>query len=282
MARLPRAGRRAGRRSASRSRPTGSGRDRRRRAPGRSARSQLRSVSTAIALVHGPGLAGSRAGGDVPLVRPQRAAGAAACAASVASAPFGHRRASSSSEMPSLGKLGVPVLPASQSMSRQRFASNTCSQAVRAVPARWLYDRPLRITVGGLAASRPCAARRRQAPCRGDGVRRVDPARGDAAHRVDQVRRRAPRAGRWPRPRASPSCRRCRARWRAHGPGPSLRRRRRRPRRRGTSPSRRRSGGGRRRRRRSGARCRRRAPSAASGASARRACRPSGSLISRP
>ena len=152
---------------------------------------------------------------------------------------FGQRRASSSSEMPSLGKLGVPVLPASQSMSRQRFASNTCSQAVRAVPLRWLYDRPLRTTAAA-CGERRCADRRCRAPCRSDGVRAVDPTRSDAADGVDEMRRRdlALAVGR--APRASPSCRRCRGRWRAHGPGPSPRPPCRRPRRRGTSPSRRR------------------------------------------
>ena len=53
------------------------------------------------------------------------------------------RRAISSSDLPSFGNVGVPVFPAIQSMSRQVFASNTCSQARRAVPARWLYESPL-------------------------------------------------------------------------------------------------------------------------------------------
>ena len=70
-------------------------------------------------------------------------------------------------------------------MSRQRFASNTCSQAVRAVPLRWLYDRPLRITAAA-CGDRPCASGRCRAPCRRGGVR--PSARREATPRTASTR----------------------------------------------------------------------------------------------
>src|SRR5256885_142549 len=57
-----------------------------------------------------------------------------------------HSFASSSSDTSSLGNVGVPVLPAIQSISRHVRGSKTCSHASRAVPPRWLYDNALRMS----------------------------------------------------------------------------------------------------------------------------------------
>ena len=93
---------------------------------------------------------------DVPLVRAQRSAGR--LLALVFAPPRAQRRARSSSERSSFGNVGVPVLPAIQSIPLQVFASKTCSQARRDVPARWPYESPLRITS---AASRASGSARR-------------------------------------------------------------------------------------------------------------------------
>ena len=100
--------------------------------------------------------------------------------------PAAHSRASSSSERSSLGNVGVPVLPAIQSICAHVRASNTCSHASRAVPARWLYDSPLRITS---AASCGIAIRLRVA--RPSARRRIERRRSvgaDAAQRLHQMR----------------------------------------------------------------------------------------------
>ena len=119
---------------------------------------QLRSVSTAIALVQGPRRAGSERYAATYHLCGRSELHAAAFAPGAA---LRHTRASSSSGTPSLGKLGVPVLPASQSKSRQRRASNTCSQAVREVPARCAVRQPAQDHLGRLARHRaPAAAAR--------------------------------------------------------------------------------------------------------------------------
>src|SRR6266498_5205641 len=106
--------------------------------------SQLRSVSTPMTFVQ-RALAGSlRYAATYHLYG--RSGPHAARSRTVRAAAGVHNRASSSSERSSLGNVGVPVLPAIQSMSRHVLASNTCSHARRAVPARWLYERPLMMT----------------------------------------------------------------------------------------------------------------------------------------
>ena len=152
------------------------------------ARSQLRSARTAIAFVHGPVFAPSPRHVATYHLYGLSELHAPRLASADAGAPSRQRRTSASSERPSLGKLGVPVLPASQSMSRQRLASKTCSQPVRAVPARWLYDRPLRITSAasrgsGLGSAGAGPARRR----RGERIVRRG---GDAVHGGDEMRAR--------------------------------------------------------------------------------------------
>ena len=143
------------RRSACRSRPRDSGPDRRHRERAR--------IDEPVAFgQHADDLGPPRLVGirpvrrDVPLVRPQRPAGIAV--ASRRRRPCAHSAARSESERSSLGNVGVPVLPAIQSMREHVRASKTCSQARRAVPARWLKDRPLMMTSAASCGIRFCLA----------------------------------------------------------------------------------------------------------------------------
>src|SRR6516162_11804581 len=96
---------------------------------------QLRSVSTPITFVQRGSLRSVRYAATYHLYG--RNGPHAAISLFDLAAPLPHSRHSSSSERSSFGKVGVPVLPAIQSMSLHVFASNTCSQASREVPARW-------------------------------------------------------------------------------------------------------------------------------------------------
>src|SRR6185295_11891202 len=105
---------------------------------------QLRSVSTPMAFVHRPSL-GSVLYAATYHLYGRRGPHALRSLLDLL-APPAQRRASSSSVRPSLGKVGVPVFPAIQSIARHVGASNTCSHACLAVPSRWLYESPLRMT----------------------------------------------------------------------------------------------------------------------------------------
>ena len=159
-------------------------------------------------------------GGDVPLVRPKRSAArrARVVLGRTPARTAAHR---SSSERSSLGNVGVPVLPAIQSICVHVRASNTCSHASRAVPARWLKRQPADDHLGGVArdairlARRPDRSQRQPASVAAFGA--------DAAQRPAPDAARVPPTGRSPPRRASPSCPRRRARSPARAPVPSLR-----------------------------------------------------------
>ena len=249
------------------------------------ARSQLRSASTAIAFVHGPSSRGRRgSAATYHLYGSQRAARAAPCASGRLAAPPARTGApAASSERPSLGKLGVPVLPASQSMSRQRRVEHLLARGARGAGAvavrQAAQDRPRRrrapagSRIGAARASAPQPRRTRRRRCRPTPRSACD---RDAA----AARSPAPFAGRGERRHHAGDAEHAGARVAlapafgddvddraAAGTSPSRRRCRRRP----SAPAAQRAQD-------AGVE---RAP-AASGASPRRACRATGSLSSRP
>ena len=152
----------------------------------------------------------------VPLVGPQRAARGRSLRERRRRA---HRRMNSSSDRSSFGKVGVPVLPAIQSMSRQwrrRTPARTRGARCRRGGCTKGRSRSPRATSGGIGCiavgQAPARAARFAAPTR------LPTPRTDCTRcgRCTRARRSRP-------PRAWPSCRPRRARSRARGLAPAFR-----------------------------------------------------------